>query len=317
MKSLIDGWKLQHVSTYSEVNESSTDLPPPRFPASSNQNSFNIGSSLPVDPSKRFSKRRTSGKIEFNKHSSSGVYSKSSAASKEIANARALPMVATTSRPVVSNNPSRAHSFHSMNSDTSLPVESNSLDQDAGVSSVVSVNSLGLIDYLLKTQNIESSSTRMNVGKGIIAYEKSSEVGLIIRANQKFNIPHDIWCLFYLEDAIQHFLEQVHQSTNQEHNSNNNNNNLNSPPSSLQLSFGSFLMYLLPQTKLLFQYLQHEQAFQQLTMRQQQQTQVHHHHSQNTLLSYPISSTQSSKTLLFFLPYCSNPVFFSLSQASH
>jgi hypothetical protein len=290
MKSLIDGWKLQHISTHSEANESSADLPPPRFPASSNHSSFNIGSSLPVDPSKRFSKRRTSGKIEFNKHST-GVYPKSSAGSKEIANARALPMVATN-RPVVSNNPSRAHSFHSMNSDTALPVESNSMDQDA-VSSVVAVNSLGLIDYLLKTQNIESSSTRMNFGKGIIAFEKSSEVGLIIRANQKFNIPHDIWCLFYLEDAIQHFLEQVHHNTNLEPNSNNNNNNHNSLPSSLQLSFGSFLMYLLPQTKLLFQYLQHEQAFHQLTMRQQQQTQAHQH--QNTLLAYPMSSAQSSK----------------------
>ncbi len=37
----------------------------------------------------------------------------------------------------------------------------------------------------------------------------------------------------------------------------------------LHMSFGAFLVHLLPQTRILFQYLQHEQAYQQVNMRQQ------------------------------------------------
>ena len=83
-------------------------------------------------------------------------------------------------------------------------------------------------------------------------------MGLIIRANPKFNIPEDIWCLFYVEEAIQFFVDQMRRATE--------------PITSLHMSFGAFLMHLLPQTRILFQYLQHEQAYQQVNMRQQ-----HHH----------------------------------------
>jgi hypothetical protein len=76
---------------------------------------------------------------------------------------------------------------------------------------------------------------------------------LIIRANPKYNLHDDIWCLFYLEDAIQYFVEA-------------NNRRMNEGLGHLQHSFVAFLMHLLPQTRILLQYLLHEQQQQQQQM---------------------------------------------------
>lgn len=104
-------------------------------------------------------------------------------------------------------------------------------------------------------------------------------MGLIIRANAKFNIQEDIWCVFYLEDAVHFFLEQIRRSPE--------------PLSSLQMSFSAFLLYLLPQTRILYQYLQHEQAYQQVNLRQGQ------HPSHQQAHPFQFNNMSSSNSYLF------------------
>lgn len=54
------------------------------------------------------------------------------------------------------------------------------------------------------------------------------------------------------------------------------------------MSFGAFLVHLLPQTRILYQYLQHEQAYQQVNMRQQ-------HH-----MPFQFNSMQSGITISYY-----------------
>lgn len=246
MKIFINGWKAQSIPT------SGKSLPPdppaepvlsPTHSMSGSTETFNIGSS-PSDPMKRLSKRRTSGTIDLKKDVIRNI--------QDAANARmglGIPLPTQTN--------SRGPSLISVKSDLS-PVGNdsrNAVDLTAAFSSNVPALSLIEYWYLLRNQQFGiDNSSRANFGKGLMIFERSSEVGLIIRANPKFNIQEDIWCLFYVEDAINYFLEQLRRSTE--------------AMNSLQMSFGAFLVHLLPQTRILFQYLQHEQAYQQVNMRQ-------------------------------------------------
>lgn len=81
--------------------------------------------------------------------------------------------------------------------------------------------------------------------KGLLVYERSTEVGLIVRANKNLGIFEDVWCLYYPEDALQYFATQATSAFGQQ--------NLNS-------SFAAFLFQLLPQTRVLMRYLRTDQA---------------------------------------------------------
>jgi hypothetical protein len=271
LKLFMNGWKAQSNSKF--LTAAAGLIPeapnePVLSPTQSMSESFNIGSS-PSDLTKgRMSKRRTSGAIELKKDSMRNI--------QDIANMRLGIGI-----PAVSNNTSRGQSMISVKSELS-PVNNNERTSSLDFANLTTP-SLSLIDYwyLLRNSNLGMDNVnhpRTNFGKGIIAFERSNEIGLIIRANAKFNIPEDIWCLFYMEDATNYFLEQ--QRRNLESavppvvvSSSSSSSSSNS--SLLQSSFGAFLMQLLPQTRILFQYLQHEQAYQQVNMRQQQQ-QSHH-----------------------------------------
>jgi hypothetical protein len=301
LKLFINGWKAQSNSKF--LTAAAGLIPeapnePVLSPTQSMSESFNIGSS-PSDLSKgRMSKRRTSGAIELKKDSMRNI--------QDIANMRLGIGI-----PAVSNNTSRGQSMISVKSELS-PVNNNERTSSLDFANLTTP-SLSLIDYwyLLRNSNLGMDNVnhpRTNFGKGIIAFERSNEIGLIIRANAKFNIPEDIWCLFYMEDAMNYFLEQ--QRRNLESavtpvvSSSSASSSSSSNSSLLQSSFGAFLMQLLPQTRILFQYLQHEQAYQQVNMRQQQQ-QSHH-------LPFQFNSMQSGnhRSFFSFLLYFIHLLFF-------
>jgi hypothetical protein len=70
----------------------------------------------------------------------------------------------------------------------------------------------------------------------------------------------DIWCLFYLEDAVNYFMETL---SLQRRSSGEGGGVSSSSFSAFDTSFAAFLVHLLPQTRILLQYLHHQQQQQQ------------------------------------------------------
>jgi hypothetical protein len=81
---------------------------------------------------------------------------------------------------------------------------------------------------------------------------------MIIRANTKYHITEDIWCLFYLEDAVNYFMETLSLQRKS-----GGEGSSAASSSSFDTSFAAFLVHLLPQTRILLQYLHHQQQQQQ------------------------------------------------------
>lgn len=95
---------------------------------------------------------------------------------------------------------------------------------------------------------VNSGSSTSSGARGMIVYERSSEVGLIVRANPKYNISEDLWCLYYPEDALEQFSHHLNNLANSGQQSN-----------PLDYSFAAFLCTLLPQTRDIFRHLQSAQ----------------------------------------------------------
>jgi hypothetical protein len=83
---------------------------------------------------------------------------------------------------------------------------------------------------------------------------------LIIRANPKYNIHEDLWCLYYPDDAVEQFTTQL-----------TNMSSASQQPSPLDFSFAAFLCTLLPQTRDIMRNMQQHQQQQQYRSYQQQQ----------------------------------------------
>jgi hypothetical protein len=280
LKVFMNGWKAQQSSVVSKglPNSAALALPVREQEEQSTGDPFHIGSTPPPNDQMntkggaRLTKRRTSGEIKKDEM-------------KNLQEMASLRLGITIPSVPPSNNTSRSQSLATVKSDSS-PMNNNnshSNDRNSGLmdfGGVSTAPALSLIDYwyLLRSSQLGMEKSSSNtIGKGMIAFERSNEIGFILRANAKFGIPEDIWCLFYMEDTMNYFLEQQ--------------KNCSSASTSLQMSFAAFLMHLLPQTRVLFQYLQHEQAVN--SMRQQQQpTQAHH-------LPFQFNSIQSGNSLSF------------------
>jgi hypothetical protein len=139
------------------------------------------------------------------------------------------PLVGGSDRKSMNNNGGgvAASSSHNGNSFSSH-------NSGNAASSVIS-----MLDYwqLLTTgqQSFSASTSR-----GILVFERSNEIGLVVRANAQYGLTEDLWCLYYPDDAMQQFLATAQQYDAHDR---------------LAQSFAAYLMQLLPQLRSLMKYL--------------------------------------------------------------
>ncbi len=245
-------------------------------------------SSAALDPTlnRRISRRRTTGGLELKRdlarlqqlHDMNNDRSKIVGANNYPAPANSplhsppfSTSYASTQSPQFSNlpiEPQFSPSLRDRDSDrkTASGSGGNSANNSAGNSIVVTATpQISLIEYwqslhkspscgLASSSSLgnpsvyNSSGSTENGSRGMIIYERSSEVGLIVRANPKYNIAEDLWCLYYPEDAMEQFSNHLNNLANSGQQSN-----------PLDYSFAAFLCTLLPQTRDIFRHLQASQ----------------------------------------------------------
>lgn len=107
-------------------------------------------------------------------------------------------------------------------------------------------SNISLLEYWQQLTGQNAASTGFGpqafqpVGRGILVFERSNEVGLILRANPHYGIVEDLWCLYYPDDALQQFVTSMQ---------------MYNPNDTLAQSFIAYLMQLLPQTRCLMPFL--------------------------------------------------------------
>jgi hypothetical protein len=285
LKIFVDGWKLQTVHAQQKIETRPQRLSNSQVSLTSNMDDmdnvsvasasaslvasvsegFHIGSSAAgPDVSsasgslpRRISRRRTTGGVEMKRDLVKLQQLHETRGQTQTQSAYPLP---GTSPSVASSPPFGAFPTY-MTMESNQPFQhSPSMRESERKTSLGSTVGLSLIEYWQSLHNSSvpsgngnsgsngSFSANGNGGRGVIIYERSSEVGLIVRANPKYNIPEDLWCLYYPEDAMEQFSHHLA-----------NLSNSGQPSNPLDYSFAAFLCTLLPQTREIFRHLQTSQ----------------------------------------------------------
>lgn len=231
--------------------------------SSVNSDSFHIGSNS-LDPTlnRRISRRRTTGGLEMKKDLTrlQQMQEMNTISVKALQlNPPQPSLLQQAVSPSYIQNGAFEHSPSMRDRKSSSATNSNNNSNNNSM--VVGNNAVSLLDYWQILHN-PGYTPSPNNSRGLIIYERSAEVGLIVRANPKYNIHEDLWCLYYPDDAVEQFSNVL---SNMGHGTN------------LDYSFAAFLSQLLPQTREVLRLLKgdtNQQNFAQYGSNAQQSTSI-------------------------------------------